>query len=200
MSETNLTSPAGEEAAQDEPAQPSKARDIVVVAVVALIALMLGVNLFVMFDDSESAARVGEQVPDFGWQSVSDDEPVELADFRGKVVVLDFWATWCTACEAQMPVLEKLAADEALGGQVEFVAVNVDADSEDRFEKVERFVLDRPLALTTVIDDGPAQSWFGIARLPTVVVIGPDGEVSEISEGVHDEDSLRAYIAAAGGQ
>ncbi len=173
--------------------QPSKARDIVVVAVVAIIALMLGVNLFVWLDDGDDSPIEGMELPALTLEvAPGEGEAIDLADLRGKAVVMDFWAEWCTACKAQMPLLEALAADESLAQDVKFLSVNVDV--EDQREKVERFLGDRPLAMKTVLDTGAAQQWFRIVRLPTLVFVDSSGVVAHVSEGVHDEGELRSLI------
>lgn len=176
---------------------PSTTRDIVVVAAVALLALMLGVNLFVWIDDGESTGGVeGQSLPSITFEVAGTTEAIELASFEGQPLVIDFWAEWCTACKSQMPRLEALAADDDLGGQVQFLSVNVDVDDEERPQKVAPFLEGRPAAMTTVLDSGPAQQWFEVVRLPTLVFIDAQGTVVEVSEGVHSEEELRAKIEA----
>lgn len=61
---------------------------------------------------------IGEQVPDFRFRLVSDDSEHQLAEFRGKVVLVNLWATWCPPCRAELPVLNRLQADYRAQGVI----------------------------------------------------------------------------------
>ncbi len=187
--------------------QPSLGRDIVVVAVVAIIALMLGVNLFVLFDDSEQgvalfdsspgAAIVGEQAPDFELPVFGEEKIVTLEKYRGRVVVLDFWATWCPPCRDQMPELQTVSTDPSLADDVVILSINTDRDETERDEKVAQFLDDVDVTLPTLMDTGAVQSAYQVGTIPTLVVIDPQGEVDTFSPGVHDADELHRLIERA---
>lgn len=115
---------------------------------------------------------------------------VSLQDFAGKVVVLNFWATWCPPCVAEMPSLDRLQT--ALGPEgVEVVAV-----SEDRggFRQVDPFFEARGLeALERYVDEGGRLArHFGVKAMPTTVLIGPDGVPVGAVEGAAEWDSPEA--------
>jgi thiol-disulfide isomerase/thioredoxin len=96
-----------------------------------------------------------------------------LADYRGKVVVVNFWATWCAPCRDELPSLERLR-DGLRGRPVEVLAVNV-AEGESR---VKRYLTEVPLRLPVLLDrNGDAQRAWKIRGLPATFLLGPDGSI-----------------------
>ena len=97
----------------------------------------------------------------------------DLAQYRGKVVLVNFWATWCEPCREEMPSLERLK--EKFGGQpFEVLAVNVDEPEA----RVRAFLEKTPLQLTVILDPGKAVTKRWNARiLPASYLIGRDGRV-----------------------
>ena len=119
---------------------------------------------------------------------------VTLASLKGKTVLLDFWTTWCEACRADGPALDKLYAkygDQSL----EIIAISV---SEDR-TIVEKFLKEHRHAYTVVLtseNEMPRQ--FEIGVLPTYIVIGKDGDVASAVEGDRGFSDLRKTLKKAG--
>ncbi len=108
-----------------------------------------------------------------------DGEPLSLSSLKGKVVVLDFWATWCKPCVMSMPGVAALAA-EMKGRDVVFFAVN---QMESR-EKVTAFLEKEKLEINVTLDSkGKAAQVFGVRGIPHLVVIGPDGVVRQVHIG-----------------
>ena len=96
-----------------------------------------------------------------------------LEDYRGKVVLVNFWATWCEPCREEMPSMNRLRS--ALSGQpFEVLAVNL-AESEGR---IRRFMEQVPLEFTVLMDrdSAVAKSW-GARVLPMSFLVGPDGRI-----------------------
>jgi peroxiredoxin len=101
------------------------------VGMIALALLLVAGALWVVFGSERPAGPVGEghPAPDFTLRTL-DGEPVSLGSLRGRVVLLNFWATWCKPCEDEMPAMQRLHA--ALGGtDFELLAVSVDAGDEE---------------------------------------------------------------------
>lgn len=182
-----------------DPSAPKsqKRRDVLVVAIVAIIAVMLGANLFMLIDDGAGRALEGAEAPGFELPVFGTDEQRALREYRGQVVVIDFWATWCPPCRDQMPALEKLANDPALADEVAVLSINTDPDTDDRADQIQQFLDEEELTLPTLVDTGAARSAYRVATIPTLVVVDPAGTVVHVSEGVHDEDTLRALVAEA---
>jgi thiol-disulfide isomerase/thioredoxin len=127
---------------------------------------------------SGEPVKTGDAVPPLGVEAVlnaPDGTEFDLEALRGKVVVLEFWATWCGPCIVAIPHMNELAthfADE--GADVQFVAINV---GEER-EVVEAFLEQRPIEGWVGLDpDSSAADAFGIKGIPHTVVIGRDGMV-----------------------
>ena len=97
----------------------------------------------------------------------------DLAQYRGKVVLVNFWATWCEPCRDEMPSIEKLK-EKFAGQPFEVLAVNVDEPEQ----RVRNFLEKMPLKFTVLLDPGKAVSKNWNARiLPASFLIGRDGRV-----------------------
>ena len=114
---------------------------------------------------------------------------VRLADLRGRPVVLNFWASWCPPCLAEMPEFQRV--HRRLGDRVAFLGVN----QRDQAQAAERLArssgVTYPLALDAA---GRAFDAFGGLGMPTTVLIGADGTVADIVSGQLDETLLRERI------
>jgi cytochrome c biogenesis protein CcmG/thiol:disulfide interchange protein DsbE len=98
-------------------------------------------------------------------------ETVNLADYRGQVVVLNFWATWCPPCRAEMPELDVYYRDHQADGLV-MLAVN----SEEAPAAVQAYFQDFGFVIPVGIDrDGSLSNHFGVSGLPVTVVLDTDG-------------------------
>ena len=115
----------------------------------------------------------GEAAPPFALDDLAGDS-VSLESFRGKAVLLNFWATWCIPCREEMPHLEALFQRHRGDGLV-VVAVSEDTG---RVKRVRRFVDKLGLTYPVLWDlDGDAGKAYRVSGLPATVLIGPDGTV-----------------------
>jgi peroxiredoxin len=125
-----------------------------------------------------AASLEGKAAPAFKLPGM-DGKPVSLADLKGKVIVLDFWATWCGPCKMSLPHLDKLYQSEK-GNDVHVLAVNVQEDAKD----VQQFVTQTKLAVPVILDrDGKVGEAYGVEGIPQTVVIGKDGKVKKVFVG-----------------
>ena len=120
-----------------------------------------------------------------------DGRDHRLADYRGKVVVVDFWATWCEPCQVEHPIFEQLKRRYAADPRVVFVAVNT-ADDESQ---VRPFLAAHHWNDDTWLDAGLAD-YLGIDSLPTTLVIAPSGAIAARLDGF-DETSFASEIERA---
>lgn len=139
------------------------------------------------------AAQTPQPAPDFELVDL-DGALHRLSDYRGKVVVLNFWATWCPPCREQMPIVQKLADDPSLKDDLVILSVNADDVRPDRQAKVETYLNENGYRFTTIMDDGRALSAYGVSNLPTLFIIDPQGRVAHRDMGVHPEAKLRKVL------
>ncbi|MBW7865391.1 MAG: redoxin domain-containing protein [Candidatus Hydrogenedentes bacterium] len=152
-----------------------------------------GVTLNVR-EEPEGALKKGAPAPDFTLPLLGGGE-VKLSTNKGKVVILDFWASWCGPCRQAMPIVDKVAHEMADQG-VLLYAVNLRED-EDR---IRTFLDSQKLKTTVLLDkEGDAAEDYGVESIPMLVVVDPKGNVSEIFQGVGPdlETDLRNALKAA---
>ncbi len=135
----------------------------------------------------------GKQAPAFEVKSL-EGKAFALEAFKGKPVLLDFWATWCAPCRKSMPVLDKIAG-EFKSGELVILGVNT---GEDR-DLVEKFLKKTPFAYPAVLSgDSGILSAYEVTAFPTFILIGPDGKIVANEIGFSGESQIREMIANAG--
>jgi peroxiredoxin len=127
----------------------------------------------------------GSRAPDFALQTVEGDT-VRLSDLRGRVVVLEFWATWCGWCRRQMPAM--VEAHEAHGDRAVFLMVN----SAESASVVTRFIGRHEVPGTILLDpDDAVGEAYGTDILPAVVVVDEEGVVrASVSGALRDVEAF----------
>jgi peroxiredoxin len=136
--------------------------------------------------------QMGQAAPDFTVQTLQPNGgQVSLASLRGKVVVLDIWASWCAPCAQELPKLADLYNAEHANG-LEVVAVSQDSDPAD----AQRFLQEHPLPFTIASD--PQNSVAGAynpSNMPSSYVISKDGQIVYVNAGYHDGDDQKIATA-----
>lgn len=137
----------------------------------------------------EPAPAAGHPAPDFTLQTL-DGRQVSLSDFRGRPVIVNFWATWCPPCRAEMPEFQNAYLEYQDRG---LVILGVNSTVQDDPELVPGFVAEFGLTFPILLDEeGEATSAYRILGLPTSVFIDSRGVVKEVFTGPVN----KAYIAA----
>ena len=123
-----------------------------------------------------------EAAPNFNLPSL-DGENIQLSDYRGRVVLINFWATWCPPCVAEMPALQAVR-DELSPRGFEALAISLDRDSANQYqtpavkEKVQNFVTDHGLTFPVLLADaGVSSAYGGIRSIPTSIVVDANGNI-----------------------
>ena len=133
---------------------------------------------------SAPAPVVGKPAPDFQLPAL-DGEAVSLGDFRGKPVLLNFWATWCGPCRMEMPFLQ-LTYEEWSDKGLVVLAVDVGESQPTVKEFIERFVFTFPVLL----DPGQEVAlMYNIRAFPTTFFIDADGKIQDIQVGAFPSTS-----------
>jgi peroxiredoxin/outer membrane lipoprotein-sorting protein len=136
---------------------------------------------------------IGKPAPPFTLKGVKGST-VSLASYKGRVVLLDFWATWCRPCRIEMPRVEALYKEFKAKGLVVF-GVNVAED----LATVKGFLAQNPYTMPILLDlKRDASQLYQAEAIPTLVVIGRDGKISAYFQGVREESVLREALAKAG--
>jgi len=151
-------------------------------AVMAFVGLILYVFIMPSYRQGEPS-QAGKQAEDFAVRYSS--KPARLSDFKGKVVVLNFWASYCASCVEEIPSLDRLQQRiQSKGGVV--LAVSVDDDC-DRYED---FLKKHPVAFQTTCEPTKKVSLdYGTSMIPETYVIDRDGRIARKIIGPQEWDS-----------
>jgi peroxiredoxin len=135
--------------------------------------------------------RTVKQAPDFTLQTL-DGQPIKLSDFRGKPVLLNFWATWCEACKKEFPAMQRLYS-QLKGDGFEIIAVSVDRRNRDRIEDfVKAYEIDFPILLDP---QQKARRDYFIRGLPTSYLIDSAGDLRGFISGARAWDHVASRKA-----
>ena len=162
-----------------------------VVALVALLAYGLASNEPDRKVEDALAAGGREPAPDVELPRLDGDGKASLADYRGRVVVLNFWASWCDPCRDESPLLQRWHERLARQGAT-VLGVDVQDISDDARAFVAEYGLTYPM-----LRDGPGdiRDDFGILGLPETFVVDRRGRIAAVARGPVDERFMRDQVA-----
>jgi len=142
----------------------------------------------------EHEALEGQPATDFTLETLADAKPVRLSDLKGRVVLLDFWATWCGPCRRWLPIVAQASRDYAAKGLSVF-AVN----EQEPESKVKAYLDQQKLDLPVLMDrSGNVGSIYRASSIPLTVVVGRDGNVLRVLVGLHEKEDLEDVLHDAG--
>lgn len=134
--------------------------------------------------------RAGSPAPEIGLED-TDGNVVRMADLQGKVVIVDFWASWCEPCREEIPFLNELKAE--YGDRLVVVGVNLDRDEDNMTEFLER----NPMNFRVVHDeDQDVAGRYRPSRMPSSYIIDRAGVVRFVHAGFEasDREEIRAHV------
>jgi peroxiredoxin len=139
--------------------------------------------------DNLPGLRIGVKAPDFELENLSG-EKVKLSDYRGKKVILNFWATWCPPCKKEMPAMEKFY--QKAGNDVEILAVNIDPQYN-----VQEFTDKLGITFPILLDKkDEVNSAYSVMTIPTTYFINEKGLITNKYLTSMTEDIMKEYIDA----
>lgn len=145
------------------------------------------------FLPTEEGLAKGETAPDFELTTL-DGEAVRLSDYKGKKVILNFWATWCPPCRAEMPDMQNYYDEQAEGENVEILAVNL-TTADKGMDKINAFVDEFSLTFPIPMDtEGDIGDLYQAASIPTSYMIDTDGRVQQKIVGPMNEEMMEDFI------
>jgi peroxiredoxin len=138
------------------------------------------------------AVEPGAAAPGFRLPRVDSEQPVSLADYHGKVVFVDFWASWCSPCRQSLPLYDKLGAGYA-AADFAILAISLDEEIAD----AKAFLSEHPVKYTTLQNpQGDVAKAFDLKGMPSSYLIDRDGIVRARHVGFEpkDIDALKKEI------
>ncbi|RCW67007.1 peroxiredoxin family protein [Saliterribacillus persicus] len=136
-------------------------------------------------NSEKTGLQRGELAPDFTLETL-DGEQVNLSDYRGTRVFLNFWATWCPPCRAEMPDMQKLYDNE----DIQILAVNL-TQSEKNVEGVSEFVEELSLTFPIPMDvESEVSTLYRVQAYPTSYLIDQEGRIQYIGMGAMNYDQM----------
>jgi peroxiredoxin len=167
-------------------------------SVILVIVLALGISIFILLKLNESEIffsgtvklEVGKAAPDFAFPGL-DGRMISLSDHRGKVVLVNIWATWCRPCVDEMPSMEKLY-QELRNKDFEILAISIDSDGA---EVVASFMQEYKLTFPALIDsEGSIKESYGVTGVPESFIIDQHGILVKKIIGAADWASSDAIL------
>lgn len=159
----------------------------VVIAVLAVVGL-LG---FGLLSKGEASLSIGERAPDKQLARLGTPGTGEIADYRGKWVLVNFWASWCAPCKTEAPALETFQKANAPRGFT-VLGINLDDTTGDALDFVDRYDLSYPQLREG--DGADRRDAYGMTGFPESFLIDPQGHVALIRRGPVDEPYLQRNV------
>jgi|SRR5690625_395173 len=163
---------------------------------VIILGILLGAIVFALvsnFQKDRNIYRKGDPAPDFVLQQINDAnelETIQLSDFKGKGIMLNFWATYCKPCEEEMPYMQELYPEYHDKG-IEIIAVSLDVSELVIHRFIDKYDLTFPIPHDT---KGETRDLYKVTNIPSTVFIDPDGIITEVVDGALSLDRLEGYF------
>jgi len=171
---------------------------VIIVVVVAIAAMLIGGKYLAQRGErsgtiTAGGPKPGTAAPDFALQSL-DGKTVHLSDFRGKAVLLNFWATWCTPCRLEMPWFVELEKQYGPQG-LQVVGVAMDDSGPD---KVAKFAKDMGVNYPVLLGkESVGDEYGGLEYLPTSFYLDRDGKVVQRVFGLRSRSDIEDWVKEA---
>jgi thiol-disulfide isomerase/thioredoxin len=191
--------PSGDPAPPTAPRASNRRSITIVVILILVVTGMIVSSKYLVKNQSSSGTSlvgsvIGKAAPDFQLTSI-DGKTVKLSDFKGKAVVLNFWATWCAPCKIEIPWFVELQKQYGPNG---LVIVGVDMDDNPSAESIGKFAHEQDINYTVLLGNEKVADLYGGAEaLPTTFYIGRDGKIVTRAFGLISHKEIEANIQSA---
>lgn len=163
-----------------------------------LFAMILALALLTCVSAFAETAEIGKVAPDFEFKSMETGETVKLSDYQaeGKVVFINFWATWCPPCVMEIPDIQKLY--ETYGDTLEVVGVSVDTDEA----AVADFIAKNGLTYTLGIDPTMSllMTTYPSQYIPLSVFVNPQSVITYMDANILEYETMESLYREALGE
>lgn len=184
-----------------EPAPPksnSRSVTILIILILVVTGMLVSSRYLVRKQAGGSSLATGnvagKLAPDFQLTSI-DGKPVKLSDFKGKAVVLNFWATWCAPCKVEIPWFVELQKQYGPQG---LAIVGVNMDDNPTVDTIGKFAREEGIDYTVLLgNDKVADEYGGVEALPTTFYIGRDGKIVSRAFGLISHKEIEQNIQSA---
>lgn len=167
---------------------------VVVLKTTGLFAPVMGmaqsaIMLTGLFNASDEAEEISDRFDyDFRVRDLNGMER-DFAHYRGKVVFLNIWATWCPPCRAEMPSIEGLYQKLKDHDQIAFVMLSV--DDEEKMDNVRTYIANKEHTFPVFMPSGTLPELLRVRSIPTTLVISPDGTVIKREVGMRNYNTAK---------
>ncbi|WP_301109255.1 peroxiredoxin [Sporosarcina sp.] len=145
-------------------------------------------------EEKESGLARGDLAPDFELTTL-DGKTVKLSDYRGKKVMLNFWASWCPPCRTEMPHMETYYKEYKDTDNMEILAVNMTKTEVNKEESAKEFVGEYGLTFPILLDkDSKVMKMYRVMAYPTTYIINTEGVITDIVVSAIDDKFLKKII------
>lgn len=142
-------------------------------------------SLLIAFSFNTFAIDINDKAPEFKLDAIKNaSQKIALSQFQGKVVYVDFWASWCGPCKRSFPKLEALRTKYKDKG-FEIVAINMDENIDDAHDFLKQFSVSFPIVRDA---SGAVAEQYKVKGMPSGYVIDQSGRVNYIAEGFDNDD------------
>lgn len=136
-----------------------------------------------------AAARARKAAPDFTLTD-SKGTPIRLSDYKGRVVLLDFWATWCHGCKTEIPWYMEFE-DKYKESGLTVIGVSMDSDG---WKSVTPFIQEKKINYDVVIGNDTLAKQYGLTSMPMTLLIDRDGKIADAHVGMVDKAAWEGQI------
>lgn len=158
-----------------------------------LVLAVLGLLGYGLLSKGEEALAVGDPAPDKELTTLDGADTGTIEDYRGKWVLVNFWASWCEPCRDEAPALE--AFHKAHPDRFTVLGINLDDNTEDAGDFIEKYGLTYPQLRDG--DGRERRDAYGMTGFPESFLIDPEGNIALIRRGPVDEAYLAEFVEPA---